>query len=270
MPRPAWIDDLFTLRQPVAASWAQVLAGTCLMGLAFVWFIATTGAAEERFISPAVLPSPGEVIGSIKSLITERDLVSSIMATMGRVLLGFGLAIIIAVPLGVVAGSWRAIEAFLKPIVTAGRNLPVAALIPLTVLWFGIYEQQKVMFIFIASAPFVFADASAAILGVHERYVDTARTLGATDRQIVWKVLLPLALPDIFRSLRSLFGLAFGYIMLAELINAPQGLGAMLNVSQRRGLTEHIFLILLVIGLLAWTIDHSLGWLEKKLFPYRQ
>ncbi|MCB1609259.1 MAG: ABC transporter permease subunit, partial [Xanthomonadales bacterium] len=223
MPRPAWFDDLFSLRQPVSPSWAQVLAGTCLMGLAFAWFIATIGAAEERLISPAVLPSPGEVIGSIGSLVTERDLFSSILATMGRVLLGFGLAILVAVPLGVAAGSWRAIEAFLKPIVTAGRNLPVAALIPLTVLWFGIYEQQKVMFIFIASAPFVFADASAAILGVHERYVDTARTLGASDKQIVLKVLLPLALPDIFRSLRSLFGLAFGYIMLAELINAPQG-----------------------------------------------
>ncbi|MCB1588687.1 MAG: ABC transporter permease subunit, partial [Xanthomonadales bacterium] len=94
--------------------------------------------------------------------------------------------------------------------------------------------------------------------------------LGASDKQIVMKVLVPLALPDIYRSLRSLFGLAFGYIMLAELINAPQGLGAMLNVSQRRGLTEHIFLILIVIGLLAWTIDYTLGRLEKKLFPYRQ
>jgi NitT/TauT family transport system permease protein len=269
MTRPAWLDSLLTLRQPVSQAWAQTLAGTCIMALGFLWFICTIGPAEMRFISPAILPSPAEVIGSVKSLVTERDLFSSILATMQRVLLGFGLAILIGVPLGVAAGSWRALEAFLKPIVTAGRNLPVAALIPLTVLWFGIYEQQKVMFIFIAAVPFIFADAAAAILNVPERYVDTSRTLGASDRQIVLKVLVPLALPDIFRSLRSLFGLAFGYIMLAELINAPQGLGAMLNVSQRRGLTEHIFLILIVIGLIAWTIDYSLGKLEKKLFPYR-
>ncbi|MCB1640725.1 MAG: ABC transporter permease subunit, partial [Xanthomonadales bacterium] len=240
----SWLSNLLTLRQPVSQAWAQTLAGTCLMALGFLWFICTIGPAESRFISPTILPSPIEVISSVPSLITERDLFSSILATLGRVLTGFGLAILVGVPLGVAAGAWRAVEALLKPIVTAGRNLPVAALIPLTVLWFGIYEQQKIMFIFIAAVPFVFADAAAAIMNVPERYVDTSRTLGASDKQIVMKVLVPLALPDIYRSLRSLFGLAFGYIMLAELINAPQGLGAMLNVSQRRGLTEHIFLIL--------------------------
>ena len=266
----SWLSNLLTLRQPVSQAWAQTLAGTCLMALGFLWFICTIGPAESRFISPTILPSPIEVISSVPSLITERDLFSSILATLGRVLTGFGLAILVGVPLGVAAGAWRAVEALLKPIVTAGRNLPVAALIPLTVLWFGIYEQQKIMFIFIAAVPFVFADAAAAIMNVPERYVDTSRTLGASDKQIVMKVLVPLALPDIYRSLRSLFGLAFGYIMLAELINAPQGLGAMLNVSQRRGLTEHIFLILIVIVLLAWTIDYTLGRLEKKLFPYRQ
>ena len=99
--------------------------------------------------------------------------------------------------------------------------------------------------------------------------VDAARTLGASDRQIVLKVLVPTALPEMFRGLRGLFGLSFGYIMLAELINAPHGLGAMLNISQRRGLTEHIFLILAIIGLIAWAIDHGLEFLERKLFPYK-
>jgi ABC-type nitrate/sulfonate/bicarbonate transport system permease component len=144
----------------------------------------------------------------------------------------------------------------------------VAALIPLTILWFGIGETQKVMFIFIATVPFVFATTAAAVLAVPDRYVDTARTLGASDRQIVLKVLVPAALPEMFRGLRGLFGLAFGYIMLAELINAPHGLGAMLNVSQRRGLTEHIFLILALIALIAWAIDRGLAYAERKLFPY--
>jgi ABC-type nitrate/sulfonate/bicarbonate transport system permease component len=145
----------------------------------------------------------------------------------------------------------------------------VAALIPLTILWFGIDETQKVMFIFIATVPFVYSDAVAAIAGVPDRYVETAQTLGATSLQIVRKVLVALALPDIYNSLRHLFGLAFGYIMLAELINAQHGLGYLLMTSQRRGLSEHIILVLMIIGLLAFGIDRVLFWFQRGLFPYR-
>jgi ABC-type nitrate/sulfonate/bicarbonate transport system permease component len=117
--------------------------------------------------------------------------------------------------------------------------------------------------------PFVFSDASAAVISVSDRYVETAQTLGASDGQIVRKVLVPLALPDIFTSLRSLFGIAFGYIMLAELINARYGLGYLLSVSQRRGHTDHIFLVLIIIGLLAYAIDRVLLFFQRGLFPYR-
>ena len=174
-------------------------------------------------------------------------------------------------PLGIVAGSWRVVEAAGAPLALFGRNLPVAALIPLTILWFGIDETQKVMFIFIACVPFVYSDAVAAIAGVPDRYVETAQTLGATPLQIVTKVLVALALPDIYNSLRHLFGLAFGYIMLAELINAQHGLGYLLMTSQRRGLSEHIILIL---------IDHRPARLRHRsrccsgssaaCFPYRR
>src|SRR5204863_666143 len=137
------------------------------------------------------------------------------------------------------------------PLALFGRNLPIAALIPLTLVWFGIDETQKVMFIFIACVPFVYAEVLSAIGGVPDRYVETAQTLGASELQIVGKVLVPLALPDIYNGLRKLFGLAFGYIMLAEAINANGGLGYLLMASQRRGLTQDVFLILMMIGLLA-------------------
>ena len=235
-----------------------------------LWWLATMGSgAETRLISPVILPSPGEVIRSFPSLLNDRGLLQSIAATLKRVLIGFGLATAIGVPLGILAGSWRVLEAAGSPIALFGRNLPVAALIPLTILWFGIDETQKVMFIFIATVPFVYADAVAAIVSVPDRYVETAQTLGASSSQIVRKVLVALALPDIYNSLRHLFGLAFGYIMLAELINAQHGLGYLLMTSQRRGLSEHIILILIIIGLLAFGIDRLLFWFQRGLFPYR-
>lgn len=276
---PSWVSGVFrqlnpfrrlALREP-PLPWARKLLGVLAVGVVvLLWWLATRGAMPEtRMISPVLLPSPGEVVNSFPTLIAERALLASITATLQRVLLGFGLAVMVGVPLGIVAGAWRVWDAASAPIALFGRNIPIAALIPMTILWFGIDESQKVMFIFIATIPFVFSDSVVAIVGVHDRYVETAQTLGASPWQVVRKVLVALALPDIFNSLRNLFGLAFGYIMLAELINAEHGLGYLLSTSQRRGLTEHIILILVVIGALAWGIDRMLYWFQRGLFPYR-
>jgi ABC-type nitrate/sulfonate/bicarbonate transport system permease component len=261
---------LFALRVAPRRMARRLLGAGAVAVLVLLWWLATTGSgSEDRFISPVILPSPAEVVASFPSLLNERALLQSIAATLRRVLIGFGLAVMVGVPLGIVAGSWRVVEASGAPLALLGRNLPVAALIPLTILWFGIDETQKVMFIFIACVPFVYSEVVRAIAAVHDRYVETAQTLGASNRQIVWKVLVALALPDIYDSLRHLFGMAFGYIMLAELINATYGLGFLLMTSQRRGLSEHIILILLIIGLLAYAIDRLLVWFQRGLFPYR-
>lgn len=261
---------LFELRVAPGPLTARILGLGAIAVLLSVWWLATRGATPEaRFISPVILPAPADVVRSFSSLWGERGLLLSIMATMRRVLIGFGLAAIVGVPLGILAGAWRVFDAASAPVALFGRNVPVAALIPLTILWFGIEETQKFMFIFIACMPFVFSDAVRAVTGVPDRYVETAQTLGASQLQIIGKVLVPLSLPDIYKSLRSLFGMAFGYIMLAELINAEHGLGYLLSTSQRRGMSEHIILILIVIGTLAYGIDRFLLWMQRGLFPYR-
>lgn len=263
---PPWLS----LRVPPAPLARYLIGAGSVVLLLVAWWLLTRGASpEQRIVSPVILPSPAEVASSLPALVGERALLPSIAATLRRVLLGFGLAALVGVPLGVLAGSWRVIEAGAAPVAIFGRNVPIAALIPLTILWFGIEETQKVMFIFIACVPFVFSDTVRAVVGVPDRYVETAQTLGANAGQIVWKVLVALALPEIYASLRSLFGLAFGYIMLAELINAEHGLGYLLSTSQRRGLSEHIILILVVIGTLAYGIDRLLHWFQRGLFPYR-
>src|SRR4029077_18781924 len=235
--------SLFALRLPPPPM-SRRLVGVGAMGVVvLLWWIATYGTgAENRLISPVILPSPAEVIRSFPSLLNDRALVQSIAATLKRVLVGFGLAALVGVPLGIAAGSWRVVEAAGAPLALFGRNLPVAALIPLTILWCGIDETQKVMFIFIATVPFIYSDAASAIASVPDRYVETAQTLGASSFQIVGKVLVALALPDIYNSLRHLFGLAFGYIILAELINAEHGLGYLLMATQRPGFSEQITL----------------------------
>src|SRR4029453_6014874 len=113
------------------------------------------------------------VIRSFSSLLNERALVQSIAASLRRVLIGFGLAILVGVPIRVVAASWGLFEAGSAPFVLFGRIVPMAALIPLTMMWFGIDETQKVLFIFIPCVPFIFSDTVSAIGGVPDRYVET-------------------------------------------------------------------------------------------------
>ena len=128
------------------------------------------------------------------------------------------------------------------------------------------------MFIFLASVSFIIADSSQAIKDVGQRYVDTAKTLGASTWQIMMKVLVPLAMPSVFNSLRVLFGLAFGYIMLAEVVkfgDEEGGLGHLISVSQRQGPREHIYLIILIIPVVAFAIDRFLFWAQRELFPHR-
>ena len=244
---------------------------TCIATVLALWFVVTAGPPgepERRMVSPLILPSPGETVQEIPDLF-RRGIVGDMLVTLRRVVLGFALAAVVGVPLGVLAACFPSLRAFLAPLTMFGRNVPMAALIPYFMLAFGINEWGKVMFLFVASVAFVIADTAAAVLDVPERYVDTARTLGASRLQIITKVLVPLAAPSVFNSLRLLFGIAFGYVMLSELTNAKAGVGAIINVAQRLGRREAILVVLVLISLVAYATDRCLWWLQCDLFPYR-
>jgi NitT/TauT family transport system permease protein len=261
---------VFRLRAALPAGVAHAVSAAAVAAVIALWWFVTRGdTAETRIVSPVILPSPGEVLRAFPVLVQQRDLLLRVKATLARVLQGFGLAIVVGVPLGVVAATWGAFRAAVGPLARFFRNIPIAVLIPLTMFWFGIDETQKVLFIFLACVPFVFGDSVAAVLGVPDRYVETAQTLGARWYQVVLKVLIPLALPDIYNSLRNHFGHAFGYIMLSELVNAQHGLGYMINTSQRLGQREDIFAILVVICVIALGVDAILRFFQRGFFPYR-
>ena len=130
-------------------------------------------------------------------------------------------------------------------------------------------ESQKIGFIFIACVAFVLFDVTRSISDVDKDYLDTAYTLGASRVQVITKVLVPLAMPDIFNSLRLLFGLAFGYIILAEAIEANTGVGVLIMQSLRRGPREHVYLILFFVTVVAFLLDRLLFLIQRSVFAYR-
>jgi len=271
-PRRRTLGDLFAIRKE-APLWQVVLCSLlCIVVCYGIWWYLTRGVPEERIVSLSVLPSPEETFASFHELWFDRGLTRNLLVTLKRLSLGFGLAALIGIPLGVLCGCFTRVNAFFLPISLFGRNIPLAALVGLTYAFFGIGEEQKVMFICIACVAFILSDTARAVSEVGSQYVDTAYTLGASRIQVIFKVLIPLAMPTVFNSLRLLFGLAFGYIMLAETIKLGSesgGLGDIINISMRRGPREHVILVLLIIPVVALGIDRVLYWIQRELFPHR-
>lgn len=264
-------DHWFALRKPTGPIESVVLGAACVLVVFGLWFFLTRGTPEQRVIGPTTLPSPTETFGQFHDLWENFALARNTVVTLRRVSLGFLLAAFIGVPLGILAGCFTRLNAFLSPLVMFGRNIPLAAVLPILIFIFPGGEQRKVMFIFIACVAFVISDTARAISDVAERYIDTAYTLGASRWQTIIKVLVPLAAPSIFASFRLLFGLAFGYIMLAESIKYADdvgGLGYQIQIFQRRGFREHIYLIILIIPVIALAVDQVLYWIQRKLFPH--
>jgi NitT/TauT family transport system permease protein len=217
-----------------------------------------------------ILPSPVEVIGSFHSLWFDRALSRSAVVSFTRVVVGFLIGTAIALPVGVGMGAFEPIRAMFRPLAVFLGYLPIPAIVPLTLSLFGIGELQKVMFLAIAFFVYLLPLVVKAIDDVDTVYLQTAFTLGASTVQAVQKVLVPIAWPNIFQALRNGFGVGWGYILLAEMVAAEQGLGTIIIVSQRRGPREHIYLVLAVITLIAFCTDRLWAWVGRRLFPYRE
>src|SRR5262249_48328836 len=161
--------------------WESFLLGLLCIALCLaIWWLLTLGSVEQRWIGPLILPSPQETFEKFPEMFgDEFRIVGNTLVTLRRVALGFLLAIVVGVPRGVLAVCFPMFNSFLSPLVMFGRNIPLAAVLPLLIFVFS-GEQRKVMFIFIACVAFVLADTAQAIADVADRYVDTAYTLGAS------------------------------------------------------------------------------------------
>ncbi|MBP1623342.1 MAG: cmpB [Acidobacteria bacterium] len=269
---PKWFAEI---RGQVPSGVSVFLGLIPLIFLLVFWWLLTRGIPEERVLGPTILPSPSEVVQSLGDLLgtadpDNRNLFDHIAISLRRVALGFILGLAVALPFGILMGSFGTARSTFAPVVTASGYIPIATLVPLTMSWFGLDESQKVVFLALAFCIFLLPMVVRAVDSVPEIYLRTAYTLGASRWHIIRRVLVPIALPDIWHSMRLAFGIGWSYLVLAEVVVKSGGLGDLIDTARRRAMSGRVYLVIVIITVIAWVADLIWARLGTLIFPYRR
>jgi NitT/TauT family transport system permease protein len=259
-------SDWFALRAPLPRTISVVLGLVAPVIVLAGWCLVSYG----RLAPADFLPSPTEVVRGTLQLFIQYDLGLAIWISTKRILIAFALASALALPLGVLMGAFEPVNRIFEPIMSPLRYMPISAFIPLLILWFGIYESQKVAFLFLGVFVYLLPVVVTAIRAVPDELVQTALTLGASRWQAVRTVLLPAALPEIFDSFRVMNAISWTYVILAEAVNPEHGLGYMVELARTHQKASWSFAGLLVIGGIGLLTDALIRACSAMLFRWRE
>lgn len=259
-------NDVFALRDPLPQALSFSLGFVAPIAVLGAWCVASYGGLAP----PDFLPSPTEVLRGTLQLFLEHDLWSAIVISSRRIGIAFLLASALALPLGVLMGSFALVNRVFEPLVAPLRYMPISAFIPLLILWFGIYEKQKIAFLFLGVFVYLLPVVVSAIRGVPEELVQTALTLGASKGQVIRSVLVPAALPEICDSFRVMNAISWTYVILAEAVNPEHGLGYMVELARTHQKASWSFAGLLVIGGIGLLTDFMIRIVCGVLFRWKE
>lgn len=270
--RPAWAalprraaskpaSALVSLRTPISAGARWTLGVLSFAIPLLVWVgLSVSGAVDSTY-----LPSPVAVIQAGADMAGSGQLFDDLWTTTQRVLEGFGLAVLVSVPLGIVMGSFAAGQAFFEPLIGVLRYLPASAFIPLLIIWLGLGEPSKIAILFIGTVFFNTLMTADVVRGVPGALIDVSYTLGARRGEVLRKVVVPHALPGMIDAIRVNAAAAWNFVVVAELINSSAGLGYRIVRAQRFTYTDQIFAVLVVIGIGGLVIDVLLRLLRTRV-----
>lgn len=224
--------------------------------------------SASGWIDPVFMPGPGSVFARLGTWLMEDDLIADTGISVYRVLAGFALSAAFALPIGLLIGAFRPVEALLEPLTDFISYMPAVAFIPLVMLWFGIEESAKIAIIFIGTFFQMVLMVAENVRLVPTAQIEAAQTMGATRDEIVRLVLLQSAKPAILDTLRITMGWAWTYLVVAELVASNSGLGYAILKAQRFLKTDTIFGGIILIGVIGLLMDQAFRWLHRRAFPY--
>jgi len=213
-------------------------------------------------------PPPTAVIAQARITLTDWRFWSSVNVTNLRVLAGFSFGIGLATPLGLLFSRSRLFDSLFSPVLDFGRYIPIPALVPLSILWVGIGESQKVLILFLGTFFQHFVLTMDAARRVAPEHIETALTLGASRTEILRFVILPASLPAIYDAARVSMSQAWSYVLVAELVASQNGIGYSIIRAERFLQTDQIIIAVLVLGLIGLGYDRLFTAGRRALFPW--
>lgn len=258
------LSRLFRLGERIRAGEYLAIAASVFAVLAILWFAVTAAGLVEKLF----LPSPGQVLARLAELWASGQLLADMGISIYRITLGFLISTVIALPIGILIGSYRGWEAAIEPFVDFIRYMPVVAFVPLTILWTGTGDAQKFLIIFIGTFFQQVLLVMDNVKSVPRDFINLGRTLEMKEWRILKGIVLPSAMPAIWDSMRISLGWAWTWLVVAELVAATSGLGYRITTAQRFFQTDLIFGYLLILGILGLTTDQAMKYIGRRLFRY--
>ncbi|WP_410495462.1 ABC transporter permease [Cellulosilyticum sp. ST5] len=258
------MKKLFQIRKDIPKSLSNTVSIVTFSLLIILWF----WGSNFTDISNVFLPTPQATFGAMLDGMKDGSLWTDIGISCYRVFMGFLISVLIGIPIGILAGTFKIVAAVVKPIIGFMRYLPISALIPLIMVWSGVGEKAKVTIIVVGAIFSLITMISDIVRSVPTDLIHSAYTLGATQRQVIAKVIIPAMMPQIVDSLRTVMGWAWTYLVMAEMLASSSGLGYSIMIAERFMKTYIIFMGVFTIGLLGLIIDKLFALINRLLFQW--
>jgi len=234
--------------------------------LALAW----EAVVQLGLVSRDLLPSLSDVLKAGWSLAKEGDLWQNGLASLYRGGAGLALAVVLGGALGIAMAWWRAVDAFMGPLVEALYPLPKSALIPITVLWLGFGDGSKILLIFLGCMIPVTVAAYNGARYCERAIVWSARSLGASRLGVLWDVVIPTALPELLNGVRTALALTFVLLVSSELIVARAGLGYLIGFLGEGGVYDAMFAVVLVVAFMGYFADRLYLLFTRRVLAWRE
>jgi len=250
---------LTRLPPPLLLGFASIFGGLVL------W----SAVVYSGLLSSKLVPSPFELLAQAISLLSggyvSTSLYAHVAASLARTLVGFTIAVLVGVPLGLLIGRMRTLEALFFPWFAFLRPIPAIAFVPLVILWFGIGEFSKIAVIFFSSFLYITVNTMAAVKGVPEQLLRAGSSLGAKRRKLFLYVIFPAALPQILSGIRIGSAISWTLVVAAELVAAQVGLGYMIMDAATFFRVKDVYVGLIAIGIIGFLLETTIAFVEQKV-----